>query len=107
MKISGEQKQLNRIRLLRAAIEMIGEDEKGAVITFDDITELQSAQRKAAWADVARRIADLYLDRAESFLPVVWVEPNQDVYVYLLNGITIEGLPQTAEASSVRQSVFD
>lgn len=29
----------------------------GAVITFDDITDLQSAQRKAAWADVARRIA--------------------------------------------------
>jgi two-component system nitrogen regulation sensor histidine kinase NtrY len=27
------------------------------VATFDDITELQSAQRKAAWADVARRIA--------------------------------------------------
>ena len=26
-------------------------------MTFDDITELQSAQRKAAWADVARRIA--------------------------------------------------
>ncbi|WP_203076355.1 sensor histidine kinase NtrY-like [Falsiroseomonas ponticola] len=29
----------------------------GYVLTFDDITELQSAQRKAAWADVARRIA--------------------------------------------------
>ena len=29
----------------------------GYVVTFDDITELQSAQRKAAWADVARRIA--------------------------------------------------
>ena len=29
----------------------------GFVITFDDITALQSAQRKAAWADVARRIA--------------------------------------------------
>ncbi len=27
------------------------------VATFDDITELQSAQRKAAWSDVARRIA--------------------------------------------------
>ena len=27
------------------------------VVTFADITELQSAQRKAAWADVARRIA--------------------------------------------------
>lgn len=30
---------------------------QGAVLTFDDISELQSAQRKAAWADVARRIA--------------------------------------------------
>ncbi len=29
----------------------------GLVASFDDITELQSAQRKAAWADVARRIA--------------------------------------------------
>ncbi len=29
----------------------------GFVVTFDDITELQSAQRQAAWADVARRIA--------------------------------------------------
>src|SRR6202035_212955 len=29
----------------------------GFIVTFDDITELQLAQRKAAWADVARRIA--------------------------------------------------
>jgi two-component system nitrogen regulation sensor histidine kinase NtrY len=29
----------------------------GYVLTFDDITELQQAQRTAAWADVARRIA--------------------------------------------------
>lgn len=29
----------------------------GYVVTFDDVTELLSAQRKAAWADVARRIA--------------------------------------------------
>ncbi len=29
----------------------------GLVASFDDITELQAAQRKAAWADVARRIA--------------------------------------------------
>ena len=38
-----------------------GEDEggevSGFVVTFDDITELLSAQRKAAWADIARRIA--------------------------------------------------
>ncbi len=29
----------------------------GYIVTFDDITNLQSAQRKAAWADVAQRIA--------------------------------------------------
>lgn len=29
----------------------------GYIITFDDITELLTAQRSAAWADVARRIA--------------------------------------------------
>jgi two-component system nitrogen regulation sensor histidine kinase NtrY len=42
---------------VRIVIELIGEEEVGAILTFDDITELQSAQRKAAWADVARRIA--------------------------------------------------
>jgi two-component system nitrogen regulation sensor histidine kinase NtrY len=31
--------------------------DQGSVITLDDITELVSAQRSAAWADVARRIA--------------------------------------------------
>jgi two-component system nitrogen regulation sensor histidine kinase NtrY len=30
---------------------------QGFVVTFDDVTDLLSAQRKAAWADVARRIA--------------------------------------------------
>ena len=29
----------------------------GSVVTFDDVTELMSAQRMAAWGDVARRIA--------------------------------------------------
>jgi two-component system nitrogen regulation sensor histidine kinase NtrY len=36
-----------------------GQDHKteGFVVTFDDMTELVSAQRSTAWADVARRIA--------------------------------------------------
>ncbi len=34
-----------------------GGSEEGLVVTFDDITDLVSAQRTAAWADVARRIA--------------------------------------------------
>jgi two-component system nitrogen regulation sensor histidine kinase NtrY len=34
-----------------------GSNAHGFVVTFDDITDLVSAQRTAAWADVARRIA--------------------------------------------------
>ncbi len=46
-----------RTLLVRIGPEMRGAVTEGYVVTFDDITELQSAQRKAAWADVARRIA--------------------------------------------------
>jgi two-component system nitrogen regulation sensor histidine kinase NtrY len=46
-------------RSLLASIssESLDDEIIGFVATFDDITDLQSAQRKAAWADVARRIA--------------------------------------------------
>ena len=48
--------------LVRLSSEQVATSEgtvatEGYVMTFDDITALQSAQRKAAWADVARRIA--------------------------------------------------
>jgi two-component system nitrogen regulation sensor histidine kinase NtrY len=43
--------------LVRIAAEQDNEGISGFVVTFDDITELLSAQRKAAWADIARRIA--------------------------------------------------
>ncbi|MSO92731.1 MAG: PAS domain-containing sensor histidine kinase [Rhodospirillales bacterium] len=43
--------------LVRIAGERSGTEAAGFVVTFDDVTELLSAQRKAAWADVARRIA--------------------------------------------------
>jgi two-component system nitrogen regulation sensor histidine kinase NtrY len=46
-----------RTLLVRIGAELSGGRLDGFVVTFDDITELQSAQRKAAWADVARRIA--------------------------------------------------
>ena len=55
--ISEEDDEMRRIFHVRIAVDHEGNSYKGAVITFDDITELQSAQRKAAWADVARRIA--------------------------------------------------
>ena len=49
----------NRQITLRTRITVDGNQgiTNGFVVTFDDITELQSAQRTAAWADVARRIA--------------------------------------------------
>ncbi len=46
-----------RTLLVRAAAEFLDGETIGYVVTFDDITELVSAQRKAAWSDVARRIA--------------------------------------------------
>jgi two-component system nitrogen regulation sensor histidine kinase NtrY len=46
-----------RTLLVRIGADLTGGRADGFVVTFDDITELQSAQRKAAWADVARRIA--------------------------------------------------
>ncbi|MDX2144226.1 MAG: PAS domain-containing sensor histidine kinase [Rhodospirillaceae bacterium] len=47
----------SQVFLVRLSAEQDGARVVGYVFTFDDITELQSAQRKAAWADVARRIA--------------------------------------------------
>jgi two-component system nitrogen regulation sensor histidine kinase NtrY len=46
-----------RTLLVRIGAELSAGRTDGYVVTFDDITELQAAQRKAAWADVARRIA--------------------------------------------------
>lgn len=44
--------------LVRIAARLRSDDTlEGYVITFDDVTDLVSAQRMAAWGDVARRIA--------------------------------------------------
>ncbi len=45
------------VLLVQISSERGDGESQGFVVTFDDITELLSAQRKAAWADVARRIA--------------------------------------------------
>ncbi len=42
---------------VRVTSEQSGAEEHGYVVTLDDITELVTAQRTSAWADVARRIA--------------------------------------------------
>ncbi len=43
--------------IVRTTTERDGEAVFGHVVTFDDITDLLEAQRNAAWADIARRIA--------------------------------------------------
>ena len=43
--------------MVSVAAEHSGEQTRGFVVTFDDVTDLVSAQRTAAWADIARRIA--------------------------------------------------
>ena len=46
-----------RALTVRIVTESVGSEIRGFVVTFDDITALVAAQRTAAWADVARRIA--------------------------------------------------
>src|SRR3546814_4802398 len=46
-----------RTLLVRIVTELSAAGSSGFVVTFDDVSELLSAQRKAAWADIARRIA--------------------------------------------------
>ncbi|WP_431285408.1 ATP-binding protein [Humitalea sp. 24SJ18S-53] len=46
-----------RILLARIGAELQQGRVAGYVLTFDDITALQAAQRQVAWSDVARRIA--------------------------------------------------
>ncbi len=43
--------------LIRIETERGDGETTGFVVTFDDVSQLLAAQRKAAWADVARRIA--------------------------------------------------
>ncbi|HMB77899.1 MAG TPA: ATP-binding protein, partial [Kiloniellaceae bacterium] len=45
------------ILLVRITVEQDDRGIFGYVVTFDDMTDLQAAQRKAAWSDIARRIA--------------------------------------------------
>jgi two-component system, NtrC family, nitrogen regulation sensor histidine kinase NtrY len=47
----------NHSLLVRIAAQLGPEGEAGCVVTFDDITDLLAAQRQAAWAEIARRIA--------------------------------------------------
>ena len=57
-------------------------------------------------SDTTNRIQEFFLQRAEEILPVVWVESGTPVYVVMLEGLTIEGLPAEAY-DPVALSVWD
>lgn len=42
---------------MRVTVEQFDQEIEGYIVTFDDISLLVAAQRNAAWADVARRVA--------------------------------------------------
>ena len=52
-----ESKDGSRSLFARVTTESSEDTSHGHVLTFDDITDLVSAQRNSAWADIARRIA--------------------------------------------------
>jgi two-component system, NtrC family, nitrogen regulation sensor histidine kinase NtrY len=52
-----ERKGESRSLFARVTTEASEDEAHGHVLTFDDITDLVSAQRNSAWADIARRIA--------------------------------------------------
>jgi two-component system nitrogen regulation sensor histidine kinase NtrY len=53
LSIDGDERNFS----VRVTEQAPSEEDHGWVVTFDDVTELVSAQRTSAWADVARRIA--------------------------------------------------
>ena len=57
-------------------------------------------------SDTTERIQEFFLQRAEEILPVVWVESGTPVYLVMLEGLTIDGLP-AEEHYPVSSSVFD
>ena len=57
-------------------------------------------------SETTTRIQEFFLERAEEILPVVWIESQTPVYVVMLEGVTVEGLPAVAGWPSMG-SAFD
>ena len=55
--IQGQMETLQHGTRRLLLVRISASSDTGSVVTFDDVTDLMSAQRMAAWGDVARRIA--------------------------------------------------
>lgn len=52
-------------------------------------------------SETTTRIQEFFLERAEEILPVVWIESRTPVYVVMLEGLTIKGLPADGAGPAV------
>ncbi len=85
------------ILLASAIAERRGDEVDGFVLTFDDVSELASAQRHSAWSEVARRIAheiknpltpiQLSTERLKRRFSTVIPADGQDVFALCLDTI--------------------
>ena len=78
----------NRILNVRIACDD-ADGERSYVVTFDDITQLISAQRNAAWGDVARRIAH---EIKNPLTPIQLVGGTVAAKIYERNSIIAGGI---------------
>lgn len=82
---------------VRVTVERFGAEIEGYIVTFDDITPLVAAQRNAAWADVARRVAheiknpltpiQLSAERLKRKY-LKFITEDQDMYIKYVDTIT-------------------
>ncbi len=63
------------------------------VVIAQELGGTNSLLGSLSTSDVTTRIQEFFIERAEEILPVVWVESGTPVYVVMLEGLTIEGLP--------------
>lgn len=87
--------------LIRIARHRLDDEHHGYVVTFDAITDLVSAQRMAAWGDVARRIAH---EIKNPLTPIqLAAERMKRKYAKMLTPEDAEGLSQYSDVI-VRQT---
>lgn len=67
------------------------------VVEVASLTGVVTNSGNVVAQEVARRMADIYLDKAEKLAsPVIWVGPDTPVYIYITDGARLEGLQTVA-----------
>jgi len=86
-------------RIIRATAQITGGARDETIITFDDITDLLTAQRNAAWADIAQRIAH----EIKNPLTPIQLSAERLQTRYVKNGKEIDDIFRQCTDTIVRQ----